>query len=336
MNKHITGKIPEDITIYLKVKEEVSQAVSEDEVQMVFSMPGFVFETGNKKTEGTARSWAFGWSFDNEEYQKALNENRILNQKNVPTCGYRLVGLEKRCEGGRAWKVLDSRGNLFDLREDVLLDILQNAGVENGIIKADLLWATVGSQMKLIRKGSSLHQRILDYTSDMKVPKVKEFEVGHVYTDAKGEINQVFVGYYDAVNFNKGKTVRYKNGLVFYRLYYCREDKDRQQDLNLCDWWRLSIKKSSALTKDLGILKIPEIFLTKCRKNIWTCSSLTLSSYEERRNQYSYGRHPYGYSYEHHLGESSFLFNMEDFADTIVDNIDKWESCWYDVVKTVK
>lgn len=100
---------------------------------------------------------------------------------NVPLKNVQILSLEKRSEGGRAYKVLIGN-RVFDLREDVLLDVLLNAKVENGLIDAEFIWCRVGSQMKLVRVGSELHKQMeesVKLTAELSTPK--ELVYGGIY-----------------------------------------------------------------------------------------------------------------------------------------------------------
>lgn len=46
--------------------------------------------------------------------------------------GLRILSLEIRSEGGRAWKVMDDNGYIFDLRESELQTLIEQYGVETG------------------------------------------------------------------------------------------------------------------------------------------------------------------------------------------------------------
>jgi len=329
MNKFLTGKIPEDITVYLKPAEKVSQAVSDEDILKVDAVPGFVFETGNKKTEETAKSWAFGYC--NDDFNKESFANRIVVKKNVPVSGYHLIGLEIRSEGGRAWKVLDSNGHLFDLREDVLLDILQYAGVENGIIKADLIWAVVGSQMKLIRVGSELHKRILAYTVEKGKQSIKDLVIGHVYSTPKGQDNYVFIGRYDAVAFSKEKAIKYHKGFVFYKIKeYSYDGFSYQKEIDECNYFKVVILKTYNLVKDVGTVIVPDNFLDRVRKNYLDRDSLKDYPRLQFLGYENYKKPNYW------ISDSSFLFNMEGFTDKPIEDIDEWNRDWYSILTSQK
>ena len=69
----------------------------------------------------------------------------------------------------------------------MLLDILLTDTVKNGIIKAGLLWAKIGSQMKLVRFGSPLYSMALEDGIKKESKDIKNPDIGGVYENRKGE-----------------------------------------------------------------------------------------------------------------------------------------------------
>jgi len=111
--------------------------------------------------------------------------------------GVRIIDIEKRVEGGRAWKVIYSLDYpeksdgyfLVDLREDVLLDVIKTQGIaKGGILNGYFIWVQLGSQMKLVRNHSELYEDLVVYMETKKVPKIKksELKVGYLYESVNG------------------------------------------------------------------------------------------------------------------------------------------------------
>ena len=104
--------------------------------------------------------------------------------ENKPISGLRVLSLEHRGQGGRAYKVVTPDGFYFDLREDILLDTMKTEGVApGGILRGQYIWARVGAEMKLVRKGSELFRALLEASerSILSAIPLKQLKVGTVY-----------------------------------------------------------------------------------------------------------------------------------------------------------
>jgi hypothetical protein len=179
--KLVVGKIPEAL-VYVSGPEHTVSLAWED-IESVNTRKfrvrtTYVVEEGNAKTLETARTWV---RFDQ---RKALETKRGNTPFRVTICA-----LEVRERGGRAYKVVDEDGHYFDLREDVMLDAILNCNISSGKIEADFIWARLGSQMKLVRLGSELHDALIKATQRGAAEKVKvtELEPGGIYRNVKGE-----------------------------------------------------------------------------------------------------------------------------------------------------
>jgi hypothetical protein len=126
-------------------------------------------------------------------------EPKTEERKNEPFA-ITVIGLEKRMEGGRAFKVIDCVNRMFDLREDILLEALQSVGVSaGGRIAGEFVFAKLGSQMRLVRVGSSLHDELVKSQSRRQSKNVKESDlvVGGVYANRRGLV--IYLGRVDTV-----------------------------------------------------------------------------------------------------------------------------------------
>jgi hypothetical protein len=120
--------------------------------------PAFVVDAENPKTRATAVAWAESryWWRDPEP-----TKAEIIEHRNVVIPSVELITLDKRSEGGRAWKVLVDDIFYVDLREDTLLDVLLY-GQDNGqgIIRGPFIWLSMGNGLKLMRYGGSEHEEV--------------------------------------------------------------------------------------------------------------------------------------------------------------------------------
>lgn len=197
----ISGNIPEKITILTR-KEEIKDGEK--------VIPAFISDATNEKTLETGRTWAKRYCHNNN-----FNGAEHVDRENKGVAGYRILDLEVRSEGGRAYKVVSPEGFYIDLREDVLLDTIQEVGISpGGVLNGTYLFATVGSQMKLVREGSALHTELIEATTRRNSKKIsaKDLEVGGVYATVGGD-KFVFGGFVDTIDV-KHKWERY-NGFNY-------------------------------------------------------------------------------------------------------------------------
>lgn len=246
MKKNLTGNIPENLIIFCNRQKLESQYWDDFDMDADYEgvevLRAFATDALNKKTHETARRWASG-----PGYKK-------IEKPNSPMKNLRIISLEKRCEGGRAWKVLTEDNLWFDLREDVLLDALQNGSVKNGVLGGEYVFAVVGSQMKIVRVGSELYKRIQSYMGrkEAKEIPVKDLVAGHVYANKKGK-KVLFLGKWDAIIFDR---YDWRNSAV-KKFNHCllvdlegREGETKTKD-DICGH-DISLIKSPSFIEDLG------------------------------------------------------------------------------------
>jgi hypothetical protein len=185
-----TGFIPQEVVYICRKAERISPHWDDLDLPIAGDIevsPAYVSAADNPKTIESGLSWA-------KQYQKVAPTQTAAANK--PTSGWQIVGLDVRSEGGRAWKVRHPKGFYVDLREDVLLDALIGAGVKpGGYLNGKYLWAKIGSQMKLIREGSALHEA-MEQAGDRRASKnlgAADFVPGHVYAKRNGE-RMLFLG----------------------------------------------------------------------------------------------------------------------------------------------
>lgn len=182
------GSIPEELTYVFSHEKEVIikfDDVEDEEGDVVVKekvKPTFVSDSTNPGTLVTARRWAGA-------------NCKEITRKNTPMSKLKLIGLDYRGNGGRAWKVMDENQHYFDLREDVLLDLSRTVGISpGGYLNGEYLWGKTSSEMKLIRIGSELHNALLKSLERKSLPKIgaKEFLPGHFYQAKNGDVSAYF------------------------------------------------------------------------------------------------------------------------------------------------
>jgi hypothetical protein len=109
----------------------------------------FAYNPNSKTSPETAKSWAASYSFNNEDAPVSIEDNTPFYA--------RIVDLEERGCGGRAYRVIDEKSREFDLREDQMKYIISEYGIEKtGKIPVPLLWGIYGTSTKLVALGSPL------------------------------------------------------------------------------------------------------------------------------------------------------------------------------------
>jgi hypothetical protein len=256
MNKVISGSIPERVVYIDREPEEWTREYDDGSAlaSSVVARSSFVADAANPKTRATGMAWAERTTTEYDDYNKEwLTEKQVADsteqygpyfdepsgrwwqwkvtrlkvaktrkpnvivteKENWPMDGYKILSLEHRNEGGRAYKVTYD-GRVFDLREDVLLDVLLNSEVKNGVIACSLLWARVGSQMKLIRHNSSLHKDLLATQTLSSKLVTNKLVYGGVYKTKTQTM--VYLGRHSYVDYESHKVPEY-SGNGWYSNY---------------------------------------------------------------------------------------------------------------------
>jgi len=176
--------IPEKLFIILK--ENTKTVILKPEEKPVEVIPVFIVPADSDRFIKTAKKWQTGSSFIIE---------------NEPISNLRIVGLDKRIGGGRAYKVIYPPNYLVDLREDVLLDIIYNCGIDiGGKINGDFVWFLNHSQMKLIRTNSQLYNSFKSNYHGLSIILNKDLKVGSIYCSKTGS-PQLFLGFISTLFF---------------------------------------------------------------------------------------------------------------------------------------
>lgn len=189
-NPKFSGKIPKGLKYVMRApsvaRDYWEHDIFDGETMGRDVRETFVIDADSKESLATAIRWAG----ENAEITECPNAH-------IPEL--ELVSLEKRNEGGRAWKVLIGREFYVDLREDVLLDALRNGtGVKDAILKGPFLWCSIAGRLKLVRVGSKLHEAVIAADKRHNAPAAKKsaLEVGGIYENKRGE-RYVYLGQVD-------------------------------------------------------------------------------------------------------------------------------------------
>ena len=119
--------IPEKIIIVYRIEENNKYKEA------------FVVPEDNMKVLDTVIKWASS-SYYNSTTNKT--ENYKFGQitiENKP-CNVKIIDIDYRGNGGRAWKVIFNDKFKVDLRENVLLELITNKNINNGETENKLIW----------------------------------------------------------------------------------------------------------------------------------------------------------------------------------------------------
>lgn len=199
------GYVPENLIIYSRAPDTwhldamheggTYQHRDHRETHTVKGRKGFAVDKEKDKGErGTAGRWANAKPLTARSRVAMLFEDvdeAWEERPNKPLKNLRVFHLEQRAEGGRAYKVLDEDGYVWDMREDVFVEACIECGIKKGgIIGGQYVWAVNHTQMRLVRVGSQLHKDLSDAGKRRKQKKlgVKDLVPGKVYANAAGEL----------------------------------------------------------------------------------------------------------------------------------------------------
>ena len=190
----LVANIPSNVTYFWSNQIEVGFSWDGDDDNTVSNkvdvLPSFCSDSENVKTMTSGETWAKGYSvWDNITKTYMRSPVHKISRDNKPISGVRIVSIERRSQGGRAYKVATKDGHYFDLREDVLLDIISNSSIKKSVISCDLLWCKIGAEMKLIRIDSDLHKHAIESTAVKKSGPIpaSQLVVGKIYEMRNGD-----------------------------------------------------------------------------------------------------------------------------------------------------
>jgi len=129
---------PSHLNVYSQVKDVYNSPVLGSTIK---ARSSFAVDSDDIQLNERAR----GWSCNKMPFKTILNGGFIL----------RIIDLESREEGGKAYKVVDQYGHIYDLRERVMLDIFKRKTISpGGEISGTFRFVRDGSQNLLVPEDS--------------------------------------------------------------------------------------------------------------------------------------------------------------------------------------
>lgn len=168
-----TGGIPTKIALYLKAPIAYAehnrwndQFRGQDATSLMVT-PTMPTDADSAQQRTTAEAWA------SEGGGKGFT---VVERDNKPF-KVRIVGVEQRREGGRAWKAIIDNELLIDMREEVLLDCIIDGIESGGVPRGEFIFAREGSQMKIVRIGSHVHKDLEQANTRRKSSSISKSEL---------------------------------------------------------------------------------------------------------------------------------------------------------------
>src|SRR5579885_752415 len=292
MSKVAVGSIPEKISYVYSDEQEVAVGCpwdiswyEEDDGPKTTKekvYPAFPADSNDEKMISRAKQWA-----ESSYYNQPKKISQTTEVDNKPITNIRVLSLEHRGNGGRAYKAVIDNKYYVDLREDVLMDVILKAGIEkNGVLQGEYVWAKMNSQMKIVRVGSELHRLIVEFDSkkDIKPVGKKDLEIGGVYQDRKKN-RAIFLGYVNTVTFKAPddgvprwrrdkkdvakfdfKKTPMKKAMLFYTFSHHEKLADVKKNMTKKDnHYHFSIRKTHTYIEKIDQVEIKADFIEKLR-----------------------------------------------------------------------
>lgn len=190
-----------DRVCYLSRAPSKDTDLFENEIEVRHTFP---YNPGSKTAPETAKRWADNTTYDHKTRQYVKGpEPEFLERANDPF-SVTIIDLDVRSEGGRAYKVVDTQGRCFDLREDQILEVFKHSGIlAGGQVPGQFVWGILGSQMRMVLVGGDLHKEMVEQAEALKesnrrhasgaAPTEGTLKFGCIYRKRDGS-HHVFLG----------------------------------------------------------------------------------------------------------------------------------------------
>ncbi len=251
------GKIPARVAYAVRQPHEGKDIFG----QTITVIETYPFNPDSKSnTRDNARRWGQqGWGKGNDF------EPPIFEFNNKPF-SIKILKLEYRGRGGRAYKVVDDNGRLFDFREDQLIEAIKHTGIDSGgHVKGTVVWASVSSQFKLVLVEGDTYKSLETASQTKKLKKTaitgSKLEVGGVYAQNGGSC-MAYLGRVKAPGAKKflyafvGMGFQHSEGWSDTSGEYYPHSDDHWQDRTWRERWEARCFKSGTTHGTTGIILI--------------------------------------------------------------------------------
>ncbi len=279
------GYLPEQITYVVSSFSREFKVTWEDSDEAIVNMPkaniAWPCSSESASAIKTATQWASNKYWDGTKHVTP-EEPLVFTQENKDLVDVRILGIEYRGNGGRAYKVyipahnfpkeVEDKPLVFDLREDTLLFIMLHGGIDKGVLQYPVRFGIVGTALKLIPSPSPIMDALAARNDTRKLTPIskKDFVIGRAYTDKAGENKYIYLGDYEHyevesssnagheyVNHRSVYKTKYKLRKIKSQLWYEFNEYDKRTlqrvtiaDLN--EGYYFKLVKSKSVIKDIG------------------------------------------------------------------------------------
>lgn len=329
------GNIPRDIVIISGGEHLVKELTWDDlsATEDIKVIPAFVADAEKPNTIAKGETWAKSMIRRSISKDGPVVKETI---KNIPFSGLKIISLVRRGEG-RAYKVLTKEGYYFDLREDVLLDIMRNTGIEKGaMLNGEYIWAKIAGRSKIVRVGSELYNELIKNNNAYEKKKIPNSKLipGHIYRSKSGTI-ALYLGVKSNLEIKILDTkyrVTYPNREVSsFDIHVSRNDKDMlwlnlpnhtvcNNDIKktvmarITSMYDFEFKSTHSFVEDIGIVDISDIITENIRK-------IVEDTIEVHKNIYLYKKIDIDFNYACIASRYCKLQTMGDDAPKIANRI---------------
>jgi hypothetical protein len=251
------GNIPEKLRIVCQAELELTKTIDGVErtvkvkpafFQDIETKPDTALAWGTSRVETTPPDTPWG----QKEWKTV--EPEVSEEDNKPIHWLKFWCIDERAEGGRAFKVIDEKNRMFDMREDIVEEAIFAGEFNNGIFFGNYVWGKCHTQMRLVRLDSVLYKKLAEAGRRKNLKKIpnKDLEVGGVYQMKNGD-RYVYLGRIPGKGASKGMKfarlrVRWREELSDdHQLEY-----DKSLEYAKEGWGVIEFRDSQAMVEKLG------------------------------------------------------------------------------------
>lgn len=239
---------------------------------------------GNKKQIENAKRWA-------SEVIRRNGSSEIIDGKQIDfeNKGFdsvRIIELDIRGKGGRAYKVLVNEKFYFDMREPDLLEIIGKYGIEaGGLLKGKYVLLKEDRRNRIINIESDIYKKSLEQTKKESVKPIslKELVIGGIYQNPNstqyvyfGRASRLKIEYYRQSCYNNKVKLKIKKISISKNKTIWVPKSVLKENLNHEDILYLTSQK---FTEKVGEIKIPSFSIKNLRNDFFTKKNIEKSTY---------------------------------------------------------
>lgn len=224
------------------------------------------------------------YDYKTNKYINSTVPIQIDTLDNTPITNIKVLRLESSYSGGSKFKVVIDNKYYVDICEDVIIDVMLQSGISvGGSLGGSYMWVKLGNQLRLVRIGSKLYNKLEESNRKSLLPKIRkrDLEVGGIYQSRRGD-RGVFVGYVNTFEYLGANEFSFvqrpvKKAMLFYnymsesKLNHKSQDDLIELDLAKCEnremGWKFSICKSHHYIEKIGTTTIKKDYVVLLKRH---------------------------------------------------------------------